>query len=125
MDVEAQVAFWRAGAEDDLAAARSLVKTAHGRQALFLAHLALEKMLKAHVTAQTRAVPPRTHNLLRLAALAGLELGTGRDAFLRAFGTYGVAGRYPDAEQAPLTGADACERLAQVEEVFGWLKSKS
>jgi HEPN domain-containing protein len=41
---------------------------------LFFAHLALEKLLKAHVCRATRDLAPRVHALLRLAERAGLML---------------------------------------------------
>ena len=74
MNVKRQINYWRCGAEEDLAAARSLLEKEHLRHALFFGHLAMEKMLKAHVTRETKSVPLRMHNLVRLAEIAGLPL---------------------------------------------------
>jgi AbiV family abortive infection protein len=57
MDVGKQIEYWRSGAEEDLAAARSLLEKKHFRHALFFAHLAIEKVLKAHVTHETKTIP--------------------------------------------------------------------
>ncbi len=72
VDVAKQIDYWRTGGDEDFAAAESLVEEGHLRHGLFFAHLAVEKILKAHVTRQTREVPPRIHNLVRLAEMAGL-----------------------------------------------------
>jgi HEPN domain-containing protein len=73
VDVAKQIDYWRTGGDEDFAAAESLLEKGHLRHCLFFAHLAVEKMLKAHVTSQTKDVPPRIHNLIRLAKMAGLS----------------------------------------------------
>jgi HEPN domain-containing protein len=125
MDVEKQVAYWKSGAEEDFAAARSLLDAGHWRHALFLAHLAIEKALKALVTRRTRDVPPRTHNLTLLAELAGLTLNEEREAFLRAFNAYAFAARYPGTEALPLDEQTARDRFAKAEEMLTWLTKQS
>jgi HEPN domain-containing protein len=125
MDVEAQAEFWKSGAEEDMAAARCLLKGGHWRQALFLAHLSLEKMLKAHVTRRTHDVPPRTHNLILLAELGGVALDQDRDVFPRAFNAYAFAARYPGSEELPLNEQTARDRFAKAEAVPAWLRKQS
>lgn len=73
IDVEKQVAYWRDGAQEDWAVARELVGNGRTRHGLFFVHLALEKVLKAHVCRQTRDLAPRIHNLVRLAELTGVN----------------------------------------------------
>ncbi len=74
MDIEKQIAYWRNGAKEDWDVAQELVQNGRTRHGLFFAHLALEKMLKALVCRQTSDLPPRIHNLVRLAELAALPL---------------------------------------------------
>jgi HEPN domain-containing protein len=74
MNVSKQVKYWTTGAEEDFAAAQSLLEKGHYRHSLFFAHLALEKMLKALVVLKINDVPPKIHNLIRLSELAGLAL---------------------------------------------------
>jgi len=124
MDVQKQVDYWRGGSEEDLEAARSLLEKGHLRHALFFAHLAMEKMLKAHVTHQTNDVPPRIHSLIRLAEIAGLALDADRDGVLREFGIYQLAGRYPDSAQVPLDSEGARWEISRVEEMLTWLKTQ-
>ena len=49
IDVEKQVAYWRASAAEDWQVTEELVSLGRTRHSLFFAHLALEKLLKAHV----------------------------------------------------------------------------
>ena len=121
MDVEKQVDFWKRGSAEDLQAARSLADSDHRRHALFFTHLSLEKMLKAHVTLQTGEVPPRTHNLVRLADIAELPLTSEHQRFLREFGVYQLEGRYPDATQLAPDRETVRREIAKAEEVLEWL----
>jgi HEPN domain-containing protein len=72
VDIAKVVARWRAGAEEDWEVATDLVQRGRVRHGLFFAHLALEKVLKAHVCQRTGELPPYIHDLLRLATAAGL-----------------------------------------------------
>lgn len=123
MNVDEQIEYWRTGSAEDLAAAESLIEKGHLRHGLFFAHLALEKMLKSHVVRNTRETPPRIHNLVRLARLAGLMPGEGQEKLLRRFDLYHLEGRYPDCPQAEI-GADlARQELQEAAEVLRWLKA--
>ncbi len=54
IDIEKQIAYWRKGASEDWHVAKQLVKSQQTRHGLFFAHLALEKLLKAHVCRHTK-----------------------------------------------------------------------
>lgn len=123
VNVQKQIDYWRCGAEDELGAARSLLAAGHLRQALFMAHLAVEKMLKAHVARCTADMPPRTHSLPRLAELARLQLTPDQEEFLRRFNAYQLAGRYPDAEGILLDPPTVRARFSSAEEIVEWLKA--
>lgn len=124
MDIGRQVDYWKSSSAEDLAAARSLLEKGHLRHCLFFAHLALEKMLKAHVTYRTRDVAPRTHSLIRLAELGCLNLDGRQAQMLREFGLYQLEGRYPDYGQAAVDSAIAKEELGRAEEMIEWLKKQ-
>lgn len=124
MDVAGQVEYWKTGSEEDLAAAESLFEEGHFRHCLFCAHLALEKMLKAHVVRGTCDVPPRIHNLVRLAHLAGLKLDDERERFLRRFDLHQLEGRYPDSEHVALHDSLVRQELRTATEVLEWLKTQ-
>ena len=124
MDVQKQIEFWKVSAEEDFAAAESLLEKEHFRHCLFFAHLAVEKMLKAHVTQQTNDVPPRIHNLIRLNEIAGLKIDAEQEQFLRKFNVYQLEGRYPDSEQVSFNLGFAREKMSKVREMLKWLKTQ-
>lgn len=121
MDIDEQVKYWKTGSAEDLAAAESLLEKGHLRHSLFFAHLALEKMLKAHVTRQTKDMAPRIHSLPRLVSLAGLKLDGEQMDFLREFGAYQIEGRYPDAQQVEIDRVLAGEELRRTRKMMEWL----
>ena len=124
MDINKQMAYWRASSEEDLEAGRSLLERGYYRHALFLGHLALEKMLKANVVKQTKEIPPRIHNLKRLAELAGIQLSPEQKKFFAEFEAYQLLGRYPDMAQAKIEPQTARTDFSAAEERAKWLKSQ-
>lgn len=54
---------WMLSSEYDLETARHMFKTGRYIYVIFMCHLAIEKMLKAIVTEETRKIPPKIHNL--------------------------------------------------------------
>lgn len=125
MDIDKQIEYWRAGSDEDFAAAESLLEKGHLRQSLFFCHLAIEKMLKAHVAHRTKDIPPRIHNLVRLAEMAGLSVAPEQLRFLRSFDMYQMEGRYPDSAQVPLDSKTAKQKFAVAGETLRWLKALS
>ena len=124
VDVSNQIDYWRTSSDEDFAAAESLLEKGHLRHSLFFAHLAIEKMLKAHVTRQTKDIPPRIHNLIRLAEIAKLELDTESMELLREFGAYQLEGRYPDSEQVSVDPGFARDEISRTKEILVWLKKQ-
>jgi len=122
VDVATQIAYWRAGAEEDWAVARELLDRGRVRHGLFLAHLALEKVLKAHVCRQTGELAPRIHNLVRLAELTAIELQQEHLDVLAEMNAFNVEGRYPGL-LAPPTSGEARGYVVRAEGVFLWLMS--
>jgi HEPN domain-containing protein len=121
IDVEKQIAYWRDGAAEDWQVAQELVNLGRTRHGLFFAHLALEKLLKAHVCRALSDLPPRIHALLRLAERANLTLSEAQRLFLARFDRYQLEGRYPELLPVPPTVDLAREELKQAQEVFEWL----
>jgi len=124
MDIQKQIEYWKTGAEEDLAAAQSLADKGHLRQGLFFAHLALEKMLKAHVVCKTKDVPPKIHALARLGHIGEVEMSKEQRDFLLEFGVYQLEGRYPDSQQMPMSPPFVKKELAKAKEMLEWLKAQ-
>jgi HEPN domain-containing protein len=114
---------WTSGADEDLLAAKSLINKRYYRQGLFLAHLSVEKYLKAIITRTTGAEAPYLHNLVRLAEIAGVDLPTDWDAFVRAFNVFNLTGRYPWQMSEEIEDEEAKQRFKRAEEFLQWLKS--
>lgn len=121
LDIEKHVAYWRDGAREDWDAALDLVKRGRTRHGLFFAHLALEKAIKAIVTAKTGTIPPRIHNLVRLAQIAEVELDDARRDVLADMNSFNVEGRYPDTMRPPPATEEAEEYSRKAGELLEWL----
>lgn len=67
-------ANWIALADYDIETARYMFITERYLYVIFLCHLALEKLLKAHVAEVTQTVPIKTHDLIYLVKKCDLEL---------------------------------------------------
>lgn len=124
MNIERHMATWRADAIEDMAVTEVIFQ--HGRYsfALFTAHLAIEKILKVHVMAASRELPPRIHNLTRLATLSGLKTTVEQDDALRRLEMFQIIGRYPGSSMAGISREEALARLNEAKELFQWLNQQ-
>jgi HEPN domain-containing protein len=123
MDAQRQVDYWLNGSREDIEAAVVLLEKRKIRQCLFFAHLAVEKALKAHVSKVSGDIPPRTHDLLRLADLAGMSLSAMRRTFLSRLQRYCMEGRYPDLPSGTPSREEAQAELTETQETISWLAS--
>ena len=118
INIEKQIAFWREGANEDLAVAQELLERGRVRHGLFFAHLALEKAIKAHVCRRTQALAPRLHNLIRLAELAELQLSESQRDALAEMNAFAIEGRYPESLSPPPTQEEARSYMDRAKEGF-------
>ncbi len=88
----------------------------HGE--FLFAHLALEKILKAHVCRSENKVAPPIHNLLRLAEVAGLRLEQKQRDFLAEVNSFNIEGRYPGVQLPLPTQREAKEYLEKIKELY-------
>jgi len=104
-----------------------LFETGDYHWSLFIAHLVIEKLMKALYTKVNEEYQhvPRSHDLLYLAEKAGLELTEGIKKNLAVITSFNIQARYPDYQKAfyKKCTADYCgDRLKDIEEVRLWLK---
>jgi HEPN domain-containing protein len=97
---EKDVKSWLDASRYDLETAKALLKSHRYMYVLFMCQQSLEKLLKAHITAQTREFPPRVHNLARLAELTSLEFSQEEKMLLERLSLYYLQSRYPPDVQA-------------------------
>jgi len=124
IDIQKQITYWHNGAIEDWDVATDLINRGKTRHGLFFAHLALEKLLKAHVCRQTQDLAPRLHNLSRLAELAKLPLNQTQLDTLADMNAFNLEGRYPDLITPAPTAAETQIYLKQANEVFAWLQKQ-
>lgn len=124
LNIKKQVAFWRESATEDWNVGRDLVRRGKTRHGLFFLHLALEKILKAHVCRKTGDLAPKTHALARLAELSGLKVSAEEKDILADFTRYNIAGRYPESLGTAPSSREAREKLRLAQEVYEWLRNQ-
>lgn len=93
---------------------------------LFCCQQSIEKILKSLLAGKTGEMPPRIHNLSRLAEFLKLELPPTRAQFLGELSDYYIQSRYPDEielEGELITKEQAVAVLDNTKETFQWLSS--
>ena len=119
VNVAKHIEYWKQSAGEDFVVAGELVDKGRYRHGLFFMHLALEKLLKAHVCKSTNALAPKIHNLRRLAELARLQIPTEMIKSTARLNEFNLEGRYPVAE--PISESDARGYVTKGVELFEWL----
>ncbi len=95
--MERTVSYWLEGARYDRGVADAMFKSKKYPYALFMGHLALEKILKALVVKNTKTHAPFTHSLPYLAENSKLEIPEDILVKLREFMEFHFEARYPHA----------------------------
>ena len=125
MNKEDYIAYWKSTAEIDRVVIQHLFKSKDYMQALFFAHLVLEKLSKAHwVKDHDSNHPPRIHNLVALIDSTLLDPDENQRAFLEKMNTFQLEGRYPDYRMQLYKMCDKKfteEILKQAETIRIWL----
>lgn len=120
-NVEKQVAYWRDCALSSWDDALYLLKGKRIMLGLSAVHLALEKVVKAHVMRKTGKLPPKIHNPIRLSELAHLDLSVEHKKVLAEINEFNIEGRYSDVMPPPVTQEDARFYLNRAKGTFEWL----
>ena len=83
MKIKEHIQYWVESAEHDLESAESLYLSGKYDWSLFIGHLVLEKVLKAlYVRDNQNQLPPKTHNLVKLAENTNIVLTAEQKYFL-------------------------------------------
>lgn len=120
-----KIAFWLTSADNDWLVASHLFEKGDYSYALFLAHLTVEKTLKALFVSMRDDVPPFTHRLPYLAEKAGVALNDEQLELLETVTDFNLEARYPDEKfsfQKRCTLDFTKHYLNKVEELCGWLR---
>ena len=111
---------WVERAEYDIGTARDMLAAGRSLYVFFCCQQAIEKAIKAIIAQRTEEMPPRLHNLPKLATYAGLRVDDRQADLLRRLTNYYVQTRYL-AER--VGGASAEAALHETEELLEWLLS--
>lgn len=125
-DIEKTVNYWLEGADYDMGVAEALYKKRKYPYALFMGHLALEKVLKAVVVKTTHKHAPYTHSLEKLARKSKIDTPKQTQVKLREFMEFHLEARYPDEQKAfykKCSRSYTKGKLQEIKEIFEWLKS--
>lgn len=129
MKIEEHINYWIENAEHDLLTAEALFDSKKYDWALFVGHLVLEKALKAlYVKKNENSIPPKIHNLVRLAELSSLKIDEDIKLFFDRVNDYNLEVRYPEYKNEFYkfcTKEIAEENLSKIKESFKWIKSLS
>ena len=124
-----KVDYWLDLCDDDLITAKTLLEKDRLLHMGFFCHLIAEKALKAVVVSETDDVPPRIHDLRRLAALGDVldDLTTEQRTFLGTLMPLHLEARYPEYKKRVLETltTESCKQiLAETEAFLCWIKKR-
>ena len=126
MTINEQIEYWVSTAEHDLPVAESLFEKGHYVWCLFIGHLILEKIIKAHFVKDTEQTPPKIHDLVKLVNRTKLQLTQEQLEFFLRVNNFNLENRYPDYKQnlyKTLTKNYSEENFNKIKEIYFWLKS--
>jgi HEPN domain-containing protein len=121
------IRYWYESAAYDIAVADALYETGKYPYALFMGHLALEKILKALVVKTTRKHAPYTHSLTLLASESTIKIPQQTMKKLARFMEFHFEARYPDEQKKfyqRCTKGFTRKNLHEMREIYIWLTEK-
>lgn len=119
--------YWIKASDDDFKAMNSLFKEKHYSWSLFVGHLVIEKLLKAYYVKKISQNAPYTHDLLRIASMAKLELNDELMDFLNVVTSFNIKTRYDDHKldfKKKCTKAFTKNNIKKIREFRNWVKKK-
>ncbi|MEE4356569.1 MAG: HEPN domain-containing protein [Desulfococcaceae bacterium] len=128
MNMEEHINYWLESADHDLETAETLFASGKYDWCLFIAHLVLEKGLKAvYVRDNDNLLPPRIHNLVKLAENTTLVLSDEQKTLFNDVNSFNLEVRYPDVRQEfyrKCTKDFADGYFTKIRKQYQWIKSQ-
>ena len=87
---------WIDTANYDIKTAEAMFKSKRFIYVVFMCHLAIEKMVKAVISAETEGLPPKSHSLLYLSDKALIKYPEDKQEFIEQLDNVSVVTRYPE-----------------------------
>ena len=128
MKLEDHIQYWLDSAAHDWDTAENLFSAEKYDWCLFLGHLVLEKILKAiFVQDNNNQLPPKTHNLIKLAENTHISLTEEQKFLLDEINDFNLEARYPQFKNEfykKCTKPFTESYFKQIESMAKWLKSQ-
>lgn len=128
MKLEDHIQYWLDSAAHDWDTAENLFSTGKYDWCLFIGHLVLEKILKAtFVQDNDNQLPPKTHNLIKLAENTHIFLTEEQKLLLDEINDFNLEVRYPQFKNEfykKCTKPFTEHYFKQIESIAKWLKSQ-
>lgn len=121
------IRFWLDSSDDNYQSMLNMFQAGEYMWSLFIGHLAIEKLLKASYIKTAGREVPRTHDLHKLAVLAGLDLTDNRKDALQYITLFNIETRYEDFKRdfyRKCTKEFTAENIEKIKELREWLKQK-
>ncbi len=127
MTKEEHIRYWRESAQHDIDSSEIIFSSGRYDWCLFVGHLALEKILKAIFVARNdNNIPPKIHNLVRLAELSRIVLCDEQKFLLDRINDFNIQTRYPDYNLDFYKRCDAeyaTTHFVKIKEFYTWFSS--
>ncbi|MEW6200517.1 MAG: HEPN domain-containing protein [bacterium] len=117
--------YWLKSAEMDWETVEHLFRSKDYHWALFIAHLVLEKVLKAYYVKHKRKEHPYGHNLVIIAEKSDLELTEEQLELLEIVNRFNIAVRYPDEKLSfykKCTKEYTEKHIKKIKEFYEWIR---
>ena len=124
-----RVGYWLELCDEDLLTAKAMFQAERYLPMGFYCHMIAEKALKAVIAKKTNELPPKIHDLEKLAIRGDVFgiMSDGQKLLLRTLMPMQVEIRYPDEEetQVPeLTATSSEQLLKETEDFLCWIKQQ-
>ena len=124
-----KVEYWLELCDDDLEAAKAMLKSKKFLWTGFICHLVAEKALKAAIANITNEAPPKTHDLPKLANKTNIygDMSDAHKKLLTKLTPLNIEARYPEYKEkigALLTESYCDKLLEETEGLLCWIKEK-
>ena len=98
-NIEKIIDYWKESSDQNYATMKYLLKSRDYCWALFIGHLVIEKLLKAHYVKTQNKHALFTHDLLRLSSMCDIEVTDEFEEWLDEISTFNLNVRYDNYKQ--------------------------
>jgi HEPN domain-containing protein len=127
MDINQKIEYWIKVSDHDIPVMDHLFISGDFSYSLFIGHLVLEKILKAHFVKAKQEAPPRIHDLYKLALSIDITFNEEQLKFLINANAFNIEARYPEEKlnfYKICTKEFTFENITKIKELQLWLKSQ-